>query len=146
MRPFPGRWDTVAFLVGAVAVAASLGLLSGWLTGQSGPDHAVTAAVIPAVLSIGGVFVFLRGANEGGSLHRIVAPLFVVVFCISFFLAVDDGAEQRDRDIARIAKEAEEKHLRHLEACSKAEEVFNRARAVKKLEPLDSEYFCRRLR
>ena len=135
---------TTLLFAGAIASSA-LALLSGWLTGQSGPDPTVTAAAIPAILSIGGAVVFLRGAESENLLQKIGAAIFIVIFCGFFFWALHVGVNKRIEDLNNNLAEADEVHLRHLEACSKAQHLANRARAARGLEALSAEYFCRKV-
>ena len=138
------KGSAIALVAGAIG-AASLGTLVGWLTGQSGPDPTVTAATIPAVLSLVGVVLIFKGVADAKPLQSIGIALVILVFCISLYFAVLDSVKSRNSGVYTNAQEADELHLRHLEACSKAQYFFNMARRAKQLAPLGPEYFCRKV-
>ena len=129
-------------VVGTVVGAVSLGMLSGWLTGQSGPDEIVVAAAIPAILSLGGgafALVSVRSANPVAAIHAVA---FIVAFCLFFKGSVTYAVDQRREDARRDAERLLDTQLRRLEACSKAEHFINGARVALDLDPLPREYFC----
>ena len=141
--PVP-RWTNAAMVVGTVVGAISLGTLSGWLTGQSDPHETVVAATIPAILSLGGgafALVYARNRNVLGAIHAVA---FIVTFCVCFKGAVSYSTETRRADAVLDAEHLLDAHLRHLEACSKAERLINGARIALQLDALPTEYFCRR--
>ena len=78
-------------------------------------------------------------------LNYLGATLFVVVFCVSFFVALHSGVDTRVSEEYKNLKEADELHLRHLQACSQAEAFLNEARAVSGLGPLSIGHFCRKI-
>ena len=80
----------------ALIVGVSLGVLSGWLTGLSGPDNAVTAAAIPAILSVVGGFAFAKSASNGNGSLVFQMTVFVVVFCLAFYSALLHGTSQKE--------------------------------------------------
>ena len=133
---------TIAVLVAAIP----LGVLSGWLTGQSGPDETVVAATIPAILSIAGGALALVATRKGDAARAVQAVGFILVFCVSFRVALDVGLLRR-QDAAKTSRsDALDTHLRHLEACSRAEFFVNGARQELGLEALAHEYFCPKAR
>ena len=105
----------------------------------------VIAAAIPAVLSIGGGFVFLKAAADENISNSVAATVFIVVFCIFFYLAALQSNKARIRDASSSQRELEKKHYLHLELCSKAEVLYNQARISMKLSPLGSDYYCRKI-
>ena len=142
MIPRRNVWTTIATIIAVIVAAIPLGLLSGWLTGQSGPHETVVAATIPAILSIGGGALALAGTRKGDLVRAVQAVAFVVVFCLCFRVALDVGLERRQDD-ARLSREDElDAHLRLLEACTKAELFVNGARLQLGLESLPPEHFC----
>lgn len=142
MIPRRNVWTTIAITIAVIVAAIPLGLLSGWLTGQSGPHETVVAATIPAILSIGGGALALAGTRKGDFVRAVQAVAFIVVFCLCFRMALDVGLERRQGDARLSRLETLDAHLQHLEACSRAEWFVNAARHQLGLEPLASEHFC----
>jgi len=154
-QPAKADYDDVVrsitlFVVCALLISISLGVLSGWLTGRSGPAHTVSAAVIPAIVSVLGGLGFVKSANEGN--YRLLAELtvFVIAFCLSFYAALQYGAHQNltreaEKEALSIhrANEAYEAHFEHLGECSNREFLANLNRTSRGLPPLGPEYFCR---
>ena len=137
------RGKTVAAVVGTIVSAVALGMLSGWLTGQSGPNDTVVAAAIPAILSLGGgalAFVSARARDMVGAVHAVA---FIVAFCVFFKVSVTYAVEERREDNRLSAIEAKEAHLRDMEKCSKAERLINEGRTALELNPLPPGYFCK---
>lgn len=136
---------TTLFLVCALLISISLGVLSGWLTGRSGPDHTVSAAVIPAIVSILDGLGFIKSANDAN--YRLLAELtvFVIAFCLSFYAALQYGARQNLTTVWEKETLAIEEHFIHLEDCSRREFLANDYRASRGLPPLGPEYFCRKV-
>ena len=152
------RWrerakSVTVIVLPAFIVGASLGLLSGWLTGLSGSDN-VIAAAIPAILSVVGGFIFAKSASNGNGPLVVQTTVFVVVFCLAFYLALLHGNEQK-KDAAlqnrananRLAQKelakAYDAHLKHLQECLEAQMLMNIAREEYGQGPLGPEYFCR---
>lgn len=140
------------FLVCALLISISLGVLSGWLTGRSGPDHAVSAAIIPAIVSILGGLGFVKSANDGN--YRLLAELtvFVAAFCLSFYAALLHGAHEnltveakKEALAIQRAQEAYSRHFEHVKDCSQKQFLSNIERASRNLPPLGPEYFCRKV-
>ena len=128
----------------AIAIASSaLGHLSGWLTGHSGPHETVVAATIPAILSIGGGVIVLRGTSNGNPLRVAQVTVFIVAFRLFFRVGAYSGVQERQADALVNATQIDATQLRHLESCSKAEFFVNGARYALGLQPLSSVYFCR---
>ena len=87
------RGKTAAAVGGTFVSAVALGVLSGWLTGQSGPDDTVVAAAIPAILSLGGGALALVSARSGDTVGAAHAMAFIVTFCILFKVSVTYAVE-----------------------------------------------------
>ena len=77
-------------------------------------------------------------------LRAVQTVAFIVVFCLTFRGGVAFGVDKRHNDAKKIATAVRDSHLGHLEACSKAELTINQFRIVSGVEPLPTEYFCRR--
>ena len=129
---------TIAVLVAAIP----LGVLSGWLTGQSGPHETVVSATIPAILSISGAALALIATRKRDAVRAAQAVGFIVVFCLGFKVALDVGVKRRQADATLSRVQELDAHLGRLEACTRAELFVNAARLELGLEPLPLEYFC----
>ena len=73
---------------------ASLGAVAGLLTGQSGPDSTVLAAVLSAVITGGGWGLFayhFRRGGEAGDRQRVLASGMVVLFTVFLFFGAYVG-------------------------------------------------------
>ena len=141
---------------GAMIVsAAALGALSGFLTGSGGPydNSAVMAAVIPAVLSLGGGSLAVVAIYLRGTVSAMLPAAFIVTFCCCFYVAsvqADFDASERiaasqkqARDEARLAYvEARRAYRKELEECSRVELWINSVREDSGLDALPREYFC----
>ena len=140
------------YILTPVAVA-SLGWIVGWFVGHSGSNSVVLAAVLPAVLSVGGVLAVFRAEIQNGHDHSIIMSLAIIVFVL--FLYVGSQLGNRDRKITteeslnktlKFQKESEwnnlEFQLSYLERCSNNEYYVNKTRAKLGLPSLDSEVFC----
>ena len=134
---------TAVVVGGTIISAAALGIVSGNLTGQSGPNAAVVAAVIPAVLSLAGGVVVAASIRSHNTVSAVQATAFIVVFCILFTVALNGAVEVRMEERDRVVKVAKETHFRELEKCSKVEYLINDNRKKLNLDVLPSEYFCK---
>ena len=126
-----------------VICSFTLGVLAGWLTGQSGPEPAVTAAVLPAILTLSGTLVFTKKLRGDDGSEGIQAVVFIVVFSAAFYTALGHGVKKRNSDLTISARKTYETHMRHLQKCFEAELVVNTARRKNGLSQLPVEYFCR---
>ena len=146
-----------------ISAPVFLGTAAGWLTGQTGADSTVVAAVLPAVLTGGGgALLAFKLKTDGKDWHQdfVVASAFVTVF--SLFLVVGTylgmGLEERaaEEDIVS-ALEAEENareinrrqsamdldfRYKFLEECSRKEAIINASRKVLGLQPIPTEVIC----
>ena len=125
-----------------VVAAAAIGLLSGWLTGHSGHDATVVAAVVPAVIAAGGTAAVVAARREDGGVAEIATALGIVLFCIMFAAGSLYGAMQRKFNIEAETVEALDKRVRFLEICSEQQKEINTGRDALGLPPLPSKYFC----
>ncbi|MDE0627995.1 MAG: hypothetical protein OXH99_16490 [Bryobacterales bacterium] len=131
--------SVAAVVLPAIVVAVSLGVLSGWLTGLSGPDNTVTASAIPALLSLIGAFAFAKSAGDGHV--RLQLTLFVAVFCLAFYFALRHGTDPKEA----FVRDARAGHLQHLQGCSRLQLFVNDVRMADGQGPLGPEYFCRKV-
>lgn len=125
-----------------VVAAAAVGLLSGWLTGHSGHDATVVAAVVPAVIAAGGTAAVVAARRGEGGVAEIATAIGIVVLCVTFAAGGLYGAKQRKSNIEAETVEALAKRIRFLEICSKQQNEINSGRAALGLLPLPSKYFC----
>ena len=142
-----GFWPTLL----VVAAPAALGTATGWLTGQTGADSTVVAAVLPAVLTGGGgvLLAFKLKRDSGGwardylftSAAVVVFSAFLVVGVqYALHLKVVARYEQSARDMADLenARVLWRHHLiedldfrtRMIEQCSKNEALVNAGRSA----------------
>ena len=152
-------WKWVAVLLAPLC----LGGATGYLTGQTGPDSTVVAALLPAVLTAGGAAVLalkLWKSDNGLPVDFVVASLMVVFFSVSLLageyagLAVSDFARYEDSRAAYEESVRARERQRHryaealdfrrqsLEQCSRNEALVNSGRKALGLAPLPSELFC----
>ena len=152
-------WSTVL----VVAAPTLLGGATGLLTGQTGADATVVAALLPAVLTAvgGGLLAFkLKKDSETWTSDFIVASgavaLFSFALVVGLYTALYVNAYAGYRDwtdtLERKVEEREfqrktyadivEFRRRALEECSKNEAFVNAGREVLGLEPLPWSVFC----
>ena len=154
-----GFWGWIA----VIGAPLCLGAATGFLTGQTGPDSTVVAAVLPAVLTAGGTAVLvlkLKKRDAGLEPDFVVASLSVVLFSLFLLagvyaaLVVNDFAAYAESRVAHeeslMARERQRKRYaealdfrrQSLEQCSRNEALVNSGRKALGLAPLPSELFC----
>lgn len=131
----------VEFALAAVAPLA-LGVVVGYLTGQSGPDKTVLAALLPAVITAGGLVIFSRVDPNGSPAGRIVPSLCLVVFSIGLFCGAEYGDRRRKTEANEAAFNTQKTTIKLLENCSTEEQRLNRRRRQLDLDPLPSRVIC----
>lgn len=106
-----GRWftrwrkDPGAAVPGLAAVV--LGFVVGYLTGGSGPDGTVLAAVLPAVLSAAGaIAAFLTTRGYVGKRHTRAVGGLIVLFSVALLVGVQFGASAHDTSENRALRDA----------------------------------------
>lgn len=131
-----------------IAGPSALGFVAGYMTGQSGPDATVLAAVVPAVISAGGVVVFsgLRADNRHVS---IISSACLLFFSVALFLGVNTGVHIRKQAAELNARQAVEqeiafhqRRIQMLQLCSQQEFLLNKRRQESGLPPLPPEAIC----
>ena len=150
--PKPDHLIRVRNSILVISAPAFLGAAAGILTGQTGADATVVAALLPAVLTgIGGALLAfkLKKDDDRWSSDYIVASTGVIVF--SFFLVsgmyavfeFNENAIERTREIQR-QRYAEDLDFRaqSLLRCSQHEAEVNARRVAALLDPLPTEAFC----
>ena len=158
--PFRSRfWGGLAVVLAPLC----LGGATGYLTGQTGPDATVVAALLPAVLTAGGAAVLALHVRQGANrldLGFVVASLSVVLFSASLIAGVhaalvvnefaayeesraahEESLKARERERKRYA-DALDFRRQSLEQCSRNEALVNSGRKALGLAPLPSELFC----
>lgn len=137
----------------ALIAAGFLGLLSGWMVGETGGHPDVVANVLPAVITgVGGVFVWFAARDPSDSseqapsanLSVTFASLSVVFFCVSFYQSSVLVANDRSKVSAQEVAEQLQLRVAHLQWCSEIEYRINKLRREVDLPPLGSEHFCRK--
>ena len=118
-----------------LVAAITPGALCGWLTGRSDPEAIVTAAAIPAILSIAGTLLFWRSMAGDGLGAGGYAVVFLVAFSATIAWGVIRAAEKRDAAADRSVLEAMERRIELVFECSRAEKFVNEFRA-KRGQPL----------
>lgn len=142
-----------------VLIATSvLGWVVGWLMGQNGPDDTVLAAVLPAVVSAGGLLILQKIVSFDDYKKPILLSLIIIGFSSSLYAGTVMGAKGRietARETAREYAEEQEKlkitqatqavenKRQYFIRCSEMEFDVNRRRRFIDLEPLPAEYFCK---
>ena len=146
-----------------IAASLLLGLVVGWFMGSTDGDN-IAVAVLPAVVSAGGLLLFpkLVTANVDELATVNILCLCIIVFVVFLYIGTNIGREV----VAKVAKtkilEEVEKaqnndylietyltkkeidlRLIYLETCTQAEIRINKGREYAGLEPLPVEYFCK---
>ncbi len=154
-----GFWSTIIVILAPLC----LGGATGYLTGQTGPDSTVVAALLPAVLTAGGAAVLalnFRQREHPLELGFVVASLSVVLFSVSLIAGVhaalavnefaayeesraahEESLQARERERERYA-DALDFRRQSLEQCSRNEALVNSGRKALGLTPLPSAAFC----
>lgn len=154
-----GNWETVVIL----AAPAALGGATGLLTGQTGAEPSVVAAILPAVLAGGGGAVLaykLKRDGEGWTREYLFVSVSVVVFSVFLVVGVHAAlflnALERHKEITAHTDQTIDARKRWredvikdvgfrkgiAEQCSKNEAQTNFGRAALGLPPLPSGVFC----
>ena len=134
----------------------SLGSTTGFLTGQSGVDSTVLAAVLPAIITGGGwalLVYHLRRGGESGGLHknreRALVSGMVVLFSVSLILGAHSGLYVKElydvKNYNRLIQYEDrhrQKRRRILLECLGDELVVNDARRALGMEPLPPDVIC----
>ena len=148
--PVKERWRVgLAWIVAYVA----LGLTVGWLTGLSGPDSTVLAAVLPVVVTMTVAVSAVKFGTKSGA-KAVLLGAVTVVFCASLYLGIQVGIWDRDRqeesalfgwpDRAGVAQFIRlQLRQDYLLDCAEMERFLNDVRKHKyDLPPLKSEEVC----
>ncbi|MDE0175385.1 MAG: hypothetical protein OYH76_01110 [Defluviicoccus sp.] len=139
---------------------AALGSTVGYLTGSSGPDSTVLAAVLPAVLSILGggaaATVLVKQTTTRNDL-LLASGIALIVFSTALLLATQPGANITalnkysafKRSLLATQQAHDDRlwldlqhHHRRLEQCLKFEVQMNDNRDKLNLPPLTHEQIC----
>ena len=152
-------WGTALVMV----APAFLGGAAGWLTGQTGADSTVVAAVLPAVLTGGGgaLLAFkLKADSNGWQQELLVVCGFVVVFSTCLVagtyaaLAMEKKAAAEERRVAEEQAEVDRELYRKwfaedldfrresLIQCAKNAGIVNSARKSFGLPPIAGDVVC----
>lgn len=143
---------TLGFLILALLAPASLGFTTGWLTGQSGPDATVLAAILPAVITGGGWALLaykikLQGGtwnlalkHQGRAWNVEYAAISAMVVAFSVFLLVGAHTGRYVREVAEMSKIEERWKLAG--ECSRRQFLVNKGRKALGQDPLPTEVFC----
>ena len=135
-----------------ISAPAFLGAAAGVLTGQTGADSAVVAALLPPVLAgIGGALLAFKFKKDDDQWARAYVAASTAVIVFSFFLVAgmyvvfegNENATERLREVQR-QRYAEDLDFRakSLLRCSQNEAEVNARRVAALLDPLPSEAFC----
>ena len=135
-----------------LSAPVGLGFAAGLLTGQTGADSTVVAAVLPALLTgIGGglLALALKIHNGDWTPYYVITGASIALFSVSLVagvylalyaketVAYDDAIKQRHRYVDALAF-----RRRALEQCSKNEYMVNESRKALGLTPLSFDIFC----
>lgn len=143
-----GTPSYVTAVVLGLLSSAVLGLVSGWLAGQTGPDATVVAALLPVVISAGGMLFFLwRTGGRADNKTRAFISVCLITFSIALACGAHAGKWDRRNTLDSEADKAItlelNRKLAYLEHCTDWEDYINTRRADLNLPPLPSEMFCR---
>ena len=135
-----------------ISTPVVLGAAAGWVTGLTGTDSTVVAAVLPALLTGGGgalLAIKLRRENDGWAREFLYTCSFVVIFAIFFVPSIHGALIYQDKAMER-QREIQRKHhaqdidfrMKSLLRCSENEVHVNEKRKADNLAPLPPEAFC----
>ena len=129
----------------------------GWFIGSTGGDDKIVAAVLPVVVSAGGLLLFpkLISADNGDTAAVNALSLCLIAFVWSlYFGTLIAIAKVNSNDLAEAKKalsiqpsiiENENKlRFEYLTNCTQMELRINRGRELSGLQPLPVEYFCQK--
>ena len=141
------RWRKDPGAVAPGFAAAILGFAVGHLTGLSGPDATVLAAVLPAILSAGGaVAAFLATRGYEGKHHTRVVSGLIVLFSVALLVGAHFGSWLRSTIQTQAFHEAADawqaRHIKELKNCTILELRTNDRRAALDLPPLTISQVC----
>lgn len=138
------RWSLLLVLEFVLVTVAplALGFVVGYLTGQSGPDKTVLAALLPAIITAGGLVIFSRLGPNGNHAARMAPSLCLLVFSIGLFCGAEYGDRLRKSEASEAAFNTQKTLIRLLQNCSTEEESLNRRRRQLGLEPLPTRVIC----
>lgn len=141
-------WSTAL----VISTPVALGAAAGWVTGLTGTNPTVVAAVLPALLTGGGgalLAIKLRRENDGWAREFLYTCSFVVIFAISFVPSMHGAlvyravAMEGQREIQRRHHaEDVDFRMKSLLRCSENEVRVNEKRKADNLVPLPPEAFC----
>ena len=145
-----------------LAASLSLGFVVGWFIGSTGGDDKIVAAVLPVVVSAGGLLLFPKMIStdpDTGSAAAVNAlSLCLIAFVWSLYFGTliaraevisNDSAEAKKAlspqtfstqlSIIEYESDLRSKYLRN---CTEMELRINKGRELSGLQPLPVEYFC----
>ena len=141
----------VTLTLGPVVLASVVGLL----TGMTGSDANVLAAVLPAVLAAGGGIIFaypkLRNgktsekdnkSSEKDKRTYTINSGIVAIFALSFLFAAFIGNYLKEKSDAKLLKDLHEATEIRIEKCSGLQYMINKERKIVNLEPLSFQEVC----
>ena len=127
------------YALSSLLALGSLGFIVGWFVGNNGSDATVLAAVLPAILSIGGGILLFRATTQkenGDRHHSVINNISVFLFVVLLFAGSECGKSARQK--------ADKYNLnKYFETCSNEELRTNESRTRLGLSPLKSEVFCK---
>lgn len=122
---------------------ASLAFVIGWLTGSSGPNETVLAAIIPVVLTLAGTAFVFKVPLHKDKPQQYLASSLVLFFVIFLYFGVQTGEHQRIVKERNLKADLVKVNIEFLKQCMKDEIYINSIRRELELEPLPSTTFCR---
>lgn len=130
-----------------LGVAGFSGHLTGKLTGASGPDAGVVAAITPVLISgVGTIVIVAVGKGENKLGRLIFSTAFVLCFFLFFEASMDTTAGQRQIRARENAIDVFNRRIKMVEICSAQQARLNDGRGMLGLPPLEFETVCPRLR
>lgn len=151
--PVEERWRVGHAVSSGIVAYVALGLTVGWLTGLSGPDSTVLAAVLPVVVTTAVAVPAVKFGTKSRA-KAVLLGVLTVAFCASLYLGIKVGTWDRDREeknalIGGLDREGFAQFIRlqlrqdYLLDCAEMERFINTAREDEyNLPPLKSEEVC----
>ena len=122
---------------------AAIGLVAGWLTGQSGFDEKTTAALLSAIVPIVGGGVLGWYAFKPDAEHYTMIGFMLIAFSLAIAGGAQVGVNQSRALANADYKQAQLLHWARLRECAVEELRLNLYRTrLLELEPLPPQTYC----
>ena len=137
------RVENLIYVILILIVAGFSGHLTGKLTGASGPDAGVVAAITPVLISgVGAIVIVAVDRGENKLMRLILSTAFVLCFFVFFEASMDATASERQIRARENTVEFFNSRIKYVEICSAQQARLNDGREMLGLPPLKFETVC----